>query len=48
MARVKVRELACLDRRTAAARALIEWRKDLIGDLGGETAISEQQRTLVE
>ena len=48
MARVKVRGLGAIDRRTAAARALIAWRDDLITDLGGEKAISAQQRAIVE
>ncbi len=47
-ARVKVRGLAAIDRRTAAARTLIAWRRELIADLGGEQAISAQQRALVE
>ena len=47
-AKVKVAGLSALDRRTVAARALVEWRKDLIDDLGGDSAISAQQRALVE
>lgn len=47
-ARVKVRGLAAIDGRTAAARALLDWRSHLVSDLGGETAISAQQRALVE
>lgn len=47
-ARVKVRGLQAIDRRTAAARALLAWRAELIADLGGEDAISTQQRTVVE
>ncbi len=47
-ARVKVRGLQAIDRRTAAARALLAWRAELIADLGGEDAISTQQQTLVE
>jgi hypothetical protein len=47
-ARVKVRGLGAIDRRTAAARALIAWRRELIADLGGEKAITAQQRALVE
>ncbi len=47
-ARVKVRGLQAIDRRTAAAQALLGWRKDLVEDLGGETAVSAQQTALVE
>ncbi len=47
-ARVKVRGLQAIDRRTAAARALLAWRAELTADLGGEDAISTQQRTVVE
>ncbi len=47
-ARVKVRGFQAIDRRTAAARALLAWRAELIVDLGGEDAISTQQRTVVE
>ena len=48
MARVKVRGLAAIDGRTVAARALLDWRSDLVADLGGEAAVSAQQRALVE
>ena len=47
-ARVKVRGFHAIDRRTAAARALLAWRAELIVDLGGEDAISTQQHTVVE
>jgi hypothetical protein len=47
-ARVKVRGLQAIDRRTSAARALIDWRNNLLDDLGGEDAVSAQQRALVE
>ena len=47
-ARVKVRGLQAIDRRTAAARALIAWREELVSDLGGEETISAQQRALVD
>ena len=46
--RVKVAGLAALDGRTVAAQALLEWRRDLIADLGGDAAISAQQRALIE
>ena len=48
MARVKVRGLAAIDGRTVAARALLDWRSHLVADLGGEAAISAQQRALVD
>jgi hypothetical protein len=47
-ARVKVRGLAAIDGRTVAARALLDWQRHLVTDLGGEAAISAQQRALVE
>jgi len=47
-ARVKVRGLGAIDRRTAAAQALLAWRRELVADLGGEDSISAQQRALVE
>jgi hypothetical protein len=37
-----------IDGRYRVSRALVQWRKDLINDLGGEGNISAQQRTLVE
>jgi len=48
MARVTLRGLHRLDQRTAAARALITWRKELVTDLGGEPALSAQQKALVD
>src|SRR5262249_57125715 len=47
-ARVKVRGLQAIDQRTAAAQALLGWRRDLVEDLGGEAVVSAQQRALVE
>jgi hypothetical protein len=47
-AKVKVAGLAALDGRTATAQGLLEWRRDLIADLGGDAAISAQQRALIE
>ena len=47
-ARVKVRGLTAIDMRTAAAQALLAWRRELIADLGGEEAVSAQQRMLIE
>jgi hypothetical protein len=45
---VKVRGLAVLDRRTLAARHLLDWRAELLDDLGGEATTSAAQRALVE
>jgi hypothetical protein len=47
-ARVSVRGLGAVDRRTVAARALIAWRNELLNDLGGEEAVSSQKRVLVD
>jgi hypothetical protein len=47
-AKVKVAGLSAIDRRTAPARALVEWRTALISDLGGPETISAQQHALVE
>jgi hypothetical protein len=47
-AKVKVAGLAAIDGRTVAARALLDWRKELIADLGGGGAVSAQQMALVE
>ena len=43
-----MRGLAVLDRRTNAARALLDWRRDLLADLDGEEFASTQQQALVE
>ena len=47
-AQVKVRGLQTIDRRTVAARGLLEWRSELLADLGGQASISAQQMALVE
>jgi len=47
-ARVKVRGLQAIDRRSAAARALLAWRRELVEDLGGAGAISAQERAVVD
>ncbi len=47
-ARVKVRGLHAIDRRTVAGRALIEFRRRLVADLGGADHITAQQQALVE
>ena len=36
-----------LDKRTATGRALVEWRDDLVRDLGGEENISTQQDAII-
>jgi hypothetical protein len=48
MAKVSTRGLTALDQRSAGARALLEWRRELENDLGGPDALSAQQRTIVE
>ncbi len=40
--RGKVRGLQAIDQRTAAARGLLGWRRELVDDPGGENAISAQ------
>jgi hypothetical protein len=47
-ARVLVQGLSVIDKRSLAARALLEWKERLIRDLGGEKAISTQKETLIE
>lgn len=47
-ARVKIRGLSAIDKRTAAGRALVEWRRELLADLGGEAAVSAQERAVVD
>jgi hypothetical protein len=47
-AKVKLRGLGAIDKRTLAARHLLSWRRDLIEALGGEREINPQQRRLVE
>jgi len=48
MARVKIRGLNAIDKRTAAAQPLIAWRGELIADLGGQEACSAAKLALVE
>jgi hypothetical protein len=43
-----VEGLVAVDKRGASARLLVEWRRDLVADLGGEGAVTAQQRALVE
>ena len=37
-----------IDARTKAARELADWTAEIVADLGGEDAISAQQRTVIE
>src|SRR2546427_4707084 len=46
--RVTVRGLTAIDRRTAAARALFDWRRAVLDDLGGEHTITAARLALVE
>jgi len=48
MARVKLRGFRAIDRRMVAARQALGWRRELLEDLGGETAVSAAQLALVE
>jgi hypothetical protein len=48
MARVRLQGLAVIDRRTSAARELLQWRSQFLVDLGGEESVSSQKRALVE
>jgi hypothetical protein len=45
---VKVLGRRSVDRRTRVGKALAGWRDELIADLGGDDAISTQQRALVD
>lgn len=45
-ARVKIRGLDAIDKRTSAERALVEWRREMIEDLGGDDEVSAQQRAI--
>ncbi len=47
-ARVKVRGLSAIDLRTAAAQALVQWKQELLRDLGGAENVSAQRMTVVE
>ena len=47
-ARVMVKGLHAIDKRTAAAQALVAWRRELLADLGGEESVSAQQMALVD
>jgi hypothetical protein len=47
-AQIKVRGLQAIDRRTEAGRAMLAFRQELLADLGGEAAISTQERAIVD
>jgi hypothetical protein len=47
MVAVKLTGLNAIDRRTSAARELLQWRQSLITSLGGAEEISVQRMTLV-
>ncbi len=46
--RVQVHGLEGIDKRSGAGRALAEWRRELVADLGGPEALSAQQRAVVD
>ncbi len=48
MVHIKLRGLQGIDRRTSAARGLLQWRAQLIVDLGGVENISSQKAALVD
>src|SRR5688572_16299825 len=48
MTRVKLRGFGAIDRRTAAARSMLDFRVELVGALGGEERLSPQRRKLVD
>ncbi len=48
MARVKLRGFTAIDRRTAAARTVMAFRRELVSALGGEADLSPQRRKLVD
>jgi hypothetical protein len=47
-AKVKVRGLQAIDRRTLAAKGLLQWKADLTADLGGDDNLSAQQKAIIE
>lgn len=48
MARVSTKGLRALDGRSAGYRALMEWKAELLRDLGGEESLSAQEKVLVD
>src|SRR5215813_5956103 len=47
-ARVRLRGLAAIDMRTVAAREMLAFRDQLVAALGGDPALSPQQRKLID
>ncbi len=45
---MKVRGFDAIDKRSAAARALLAWRRGLLSDLGGEAAVSARELEVAE
>lgn len=45
---VSIRGLAAIDQRTLAGRAMMQFKSDLLRDLGGEANISAQKHALVD
>lgn len=48
MARVKLRGFKAIDRRMVAARTALNWRAELLEDLGGDPEVSAAQLPLVD
>jgi hypothetical protein len=48
MARIKLRGFSAIDRRTAAAREHLAFRRELANALGGEADLTPQQRKLID
>ncbi len=47
-ARIKVRGLDAIDKRTLAARGLLGWKASLVQDLGGTEDLSTQKMTIID
>ena len=47
-ARVKLRGMFAIDKRTHAARGLLRWKEQIIFDLGGSEAVSAQRMALID
>ena len=48
MVKVKLAGFGAIDRRTAAARATLAFKNELIAALGGEAGLSPQRRKLID
>jgi hypothetical protein len=48
MTRIKLHGFKVIDRRTQAARSLLEWRDQLVNDLGGAESVSAQRMALID